>query len=178
MIDRVYCYIVLVKLMSWQTLLSFFRNLYVLHVKKRAPVVQRNIANLVEDYSKGTSLVDIAKKFNFPPFLLARYMVAELTLLPKKSLADAMRDPSKYLGSRDVLSSQYRVSEMSWSGMEAFNTRIEMETIKAIQTDPLYGPLHDKERYLVGVEHEVLLEYCLRKLSKYAWMLYCLKITS
>jgi hypothetical protein len=41
-----------------------------------------------------------------------------------------------------------------------------MEVREATETDPLYGPMHDKERHVVGVEYEVVLEQELQALGE------------
>ncbi|KAL7573182.1 hypothetical protein ACA910_018842 [Epithemia clementina (nom. ined.)] len=46
-----------------------------------------------------------------------------------------------------------------------FGTRLAYEVNQAIQADPMYGPMLDKQRHLVGIEYEVVLEYLLRKLD-------------
>jgi Protein of unknown function TPD sequence-motif len=44
--------------------------------------------------------------------------------------------------------------------------RLAKEVREAIVSDPFYGPLHDKERHMVGIEHEVVLEHELKALGK------------
>ena len=45
------------------------------------------------------------------------------------------------------------------------STRIAMEVQEAIEHDPLYGPMHDRRRHLVGIEYEVILEQKLRDIG-------------
>ena len=45
-------------------------------------------------------------------------------------------------------------------------TRIYREIIHAINKDPLYGPRHDKQRRVIGLEHEIMLEQALHAMSK------------
>jgi hypothetical protein len=45
-------------------------------------------------------------------------------------------------------------------------TRLALEVIEAIDSDPMYGPAHDRQRQLIGVEYEVVLEYVLREMGK------------
>ena len=42
-------------------------------------------------------------------------------------------------------------------------TRLAVEVRDAIESDSLYGPLHDKQRHMVGIEYEVVLEHELRE---------------
>ena len=51
-----------------------------------------------------------------------------------------------------------RSSEFGW--------RTDARVADAIDSDPLYGPRHDKERHMVGVEFEVVLEYKLDSQSE------------
>jgi Protein of unknown function TPD sequence-motif len=43
--------------------------------------------------------------------------------------------------------------------------RLAKEVRQAINFDPFYGPLHDKERHTVGIEYEVILEQELKALG-------------
>jgi len=45
-------------------------------------------------------------------------------------------------------------------------TRIAREVIKAIDKDPLYGPRHDKQRRIIGLEHEIMLEQTMNAMGK------------
>jgi hypothetical protein len=44
-------------------------------------------------------------------------------------------------------------------------TRLGMEVQEIIDTDPMYGPIHDKQRHMIGIEYEVLLEYKLQQIG-------------
>lgn len=46
-------------------------------------------------------------------------------------------------------------------------TRIAREVTQAINQDPLYGPRHDKQRRVIGLEHEIILEQALHAMSKF-----------
>lgn len=39
-----------------------------------------------------------------------------------------------------------------------FETRLATEIYEAMQSDPMYGPKHDKQRHFLGIEYEVALE--------------------
>ena len=45
-------------------------------------------------------------------------------------------------------------------------TRIAREVIQCINKDPLYGPRHDKQRRVIGLEHEIMLEQALYAMGK------------
>jgi hypothetical protein len=45
-------------------------------------------------------------------------------------------------------------------------TRLAREVQEAIAADPMYGPQYDKERHMVGVEYEVVLEQTLLEMGK------------
>jgi len=142
------------------------RNLHVVHVKKKAAAVQKNISMYLDKYKKGSSLKDLAKKANYPPYLFARYVLAEATTIPKKSLTEAMRNPERQLVSIDVISPEYHPSEQVKRPTEGFSTRLGMEIREVIDCDPMYGPRHDRDRQMVGVEYEVVLEHYLREMGK------------
>lgn len=44
-------------------------------------------------------------------------------------------------------------------------SRLAAEISEAIKKDPLYGPRHERERRIIGVEHEILLEQSLRTMK-------------
>ena len=46
------------------------------------------------------------------------------------------------------------------------SSRLAREVRQATNTDPLYGPMHDKERHIVGIEYEVVLEQELHALGE------------
>jgi hypothetical protein len=45
-------------------------------------------------------------------------------------------------------------------------TRLALEVSEAIDSDPMYGPAHDRQRQFIGVEYEVVLEHVLREMGK------------
>lgn len=147
----------------YQSLQSFIRNLHVAHVKKTAPAIKNALPTLVDEYVQGRATIrELAKKCNYSPYLLARFIVeAVTTFRGKKALADAMRDPLHQLGSLDVIHPNYRSSEAV-----STSTRLARQVQDAMHFDPMYGPRHDKERHLVGVEYEVVLEYKLNAMSE------------
>jgi len=49
--------------------------------------------------------------------------------------------------------------------LDISGTRLAREVREATTFDPLYGPLHDKERHIVGIEYEVVLEQELHSLG-------------
>lgn len=134
------------------------RNLHVSHVKKTAPAIKVALPNLLGDYMKGASILQLARKSNYPPYLVARYIVEAITNLAggKKGLSGVMRDPLAHL-TVDVILPEYRRSG---------DTSLAQEVKDATDADPMYGPYHDKERHMVGIEFEVVLEYKLKAMSK------------
>jgi hypothetical protein len=105
----------------------------------------------------------------------------------KFNLADAMRYPESKL-IRDVIAPSYLFSERNFhppppsplseqvnsngqttratpSNTPIPTTRLAMEVRRAMEHDPVYGPLSDKQRHLVGVEFEVVLEQELHELG-------------
>lgn len=84
----------------------------------------------------------------------------------KKGLAKAMKDPMNELGTMDVIAPEYHASEKKFAGQAASSTRLAIQVKEAIDSDPMYGPIHDKERHIVGVEYEVVLEHYLLETGK------------
>ena len=77
--------------------------------------IQRNIQSYVREYVKeGLSILDLAKRENYPPYLLSRYLVEQMTMLPegKHGLARSMRDPKLVLGDLDIILPEYKESEL------------------------------------------------------------------
>lgn len=173
-----------------QSLQSFLRNIHLIYVKKNAHRVKHMVTkSLLTEYQlQGSSIVTLAKRINFPPYLLARYMVEAMTTSNdphrKFNIADAMRYPESKL-TRDVLTSAYLPSEETFQqpmndqtqqqstntaetnhrpppSTATATTRLALEVRQAMEMDPVYGPLSDKERHLVGVEFEVVLEQELK----------------
>jgi hypothetical protein len=120
----------------------------------------------VSEYCNGCSIKSLAKKVNYSPYLLARLIVETVAGLKKKTLAKAMRDPQLHLGSIDAIADEFRATETSSPVLQGTGTtRLAMEVQESIDMDPIYGPLQDKERHLVGVEYEVVLEFDLTSLG-------------
>jgi hypothetical protein len=46
-------------------------------------------------------------------------------------------------------------------------TRLALEVEEAIGADPMYGPIHDRQRHSIGVEYEVVLEDMLQSMGTY-----------
>jgi hypothetical protein len=148
----------------YQLLQSFLRNVHVIHVKRQSSAIKKSLGNLADKYMAGSTIVELAKKENFPPYLLARWMVETITSINSKSaLTEAMREPATILDPSVILP-DYEESESvrpSCSSDSSIPSRISLEVQEAINADPMYGPLHDRERHTVGVEFEVVLEHLL-----------------
>ena len=99
----------------------------------------------------------------------------------RKLVTEAMRDPIGKLGSMNAIAAPYQISEKNGRGslvrIDQFSgrpitspaqdvTRLALEVLEAVDADPLYGPRYDKERNIVGLEHEILLEQALISMSK------------
>ena len=52
------------------------------------------------------------------------------------------------------------------SHRDGSTTRLAIEVERALLSDPLYGPKHDRQRNTIGVEYEVVLEDMLRSMGK------------
>ena len=116
-----------------------------------------------------SAIINLAKSANYPPYLFCRYLVEHIAILKngRKSLTQAMRDPVGELGSREVISKEYLEAEENIQG-DIYNgqTRLSFEVCEAVESDPMYGPMHDRSRHFVGVEYEVVLERTLSDMGK------------
>lgn len=139
---------------------------------------------------EGMSILNLAKKINYPPSMVARAIVEHVAsfdaaLNRRKVITEAIRDPIRILSSPTIIAEAYRGSERvlntkaeeltvrdPFSGQYIFHsehnqiTRLAREVMEATQADPLYGPRFDKERNFVGVEYEIILEQTLRAMGK------------
>ena len=152
----------------YELLQSFIRNLHIIHVKRTAPKVKDSLSSLLQQYSQGNAIKDIAKKVNYPPYLFARYIVEAVAVSTggnkKKALAKAMRNPEQFLGNLDAISEDFRCTEPST--VFRTTTRLAQEVREAINADPMYGPVHDRDRHVVGIEYEVVLEFKLHAMGE------------
>jgi hypothetical protein len=140
----------------FEALQSLLRNIHLNQVKVSTPKVKRNVRSILEEYKSGASIKDISRIAGYPPFLMARYILLEITNgICKKSLTKLMRNPN--LITNDTLSKDFHHFDV---------TRLASEVKEAIDFDPLYGPSHDRQRHFVGVEFEVALERQLFSMGK------------
>jgi len=138
-------------------------------------------SHILIEYAAGTSILSLAKKYNFPPSLLARGVVENITVFEKKETTKAMRDPLGKLNIGVILE-QHRSSEQCnmkkdtpitdpFSGTSvpgsSDTSRLAREVMEATNSDPLYGPRFDKERNYIGIEYEIILERALRSMSEF-----------
>ena len=95
-----------------ESLQSLFRNIYVKHIKSTSRRVQNNLqTKMIEEYLLGKSIKHLAKESNFSPAILARRIVEEMTVLGKRKLSTAMKNPLEELGSIDIIKPKYQSSE-------------------------------------------------------------------
>lgn len=141
--------------------------MYLLHIKRLANKVKNSLPKLVGSYRNGESIRYIARKVHYPSYLLARCIVEEITLLEKKALTEAMKDPLVKLDSMNIIKPKYHDSVSEKSSLPStITSRLAREVKDAIDSDPMHGPIHDKTRHIVGVEFEVVLECKLKSLGK------------
>jgi hypothetical protein len=132
-------------------------------VKRKSFVVKQSLAELIRDYLQGDTIHALARKANYPPYLLSRFIVEATTTLGrnKKILSEAMRRPLELI-TNEVITEEFRDVEQKGDSP----TRLAEETMRAIDSDPIYGPRYDKHRHLAGVEFEVVLEHKLRSMGE------------
>jgi len=169
---------------------SFLRNIHLKHVKKNASALRNSAQHYIRKYyMEGMSILNLAKKINYPPSMVARAIVEHVAsfgaaLNRRKVITEAIRDPIRILSSPTIIAEVYRGSERllhtkaeestirdPFSGQYIFHsehnqiTRLAREVMEATQADPLYGPRFDKDRNFVGVEYEIILEQSLRTMG-------------
>ena len=155
-------------------MVSFIRNVHVSHIKKTAPKVKVDLQNYLYEYCNGATILALAKKANYPPFLFTRYIVEGLTNLPKPDIGKAVANPHQMMNDASILQPAYRRSEemtritgdRGQQLLPPFTTRLAQEVHQASTMDPLCGPRHDIARRMVGVEFEVVLEKHLCSIGK------------
>ena len=140
----------------------------------------------VENYVRGSRILDMARAMNYPPYHVARLIVENVANLTtgssgeggrnpagsasssgnKKAVTGAMREPQRVLGDPSILKPEYRSSEENGSSSSPPISRLATEVIEAMRSDPLYGPKQDRERQSVGLEHEEMLEKALEAMGE------------
>jgi hypothetical protein len=141
-----------------QALQSWIRNLHVVHVKRTSPSVKKALPSLVQEFvqNEASTIIHLARKVNYPPYLLLRFLLEQVTTLQKKSLTEALRNPTEAL-SDDLIAKAHELLSAA---------RLVAAVELATAADPMYGPIHDRDRHMVGIEYEVVLEYKLRRIRK------------
>jgi hypothetical protein len=158
----------------------------------------------MDEYKNGTCTIrQLAQRANYPPALFARFVVEQAVMIRNNSnsssssiktslsssssssmvVTEAMRNPATILSNLDNISPEFHAAEAHQQMTRnaaaprttmTTTTRLAREVMEAIDSDPLHGPLHERERHFVGVEYEVVLEYQLRSLSKYVLCVFLL----
>lgn len=83
----------------------------------------------------GKSILQLAKKYNFPPSLLARAVVEHVTIYEKKKVTQALRDPLNKLSSTEVILEKYKKSEH----LHSASTMMNNVKPKSMPIDPFTG---------------------------------------
>ena len=93
-----------------KSLLSLVRTTHLEAVKVTTMTVRRNIDFHIEQYCNGETILGISKSAGFPPFLMARLLVEELTVsMGRKELAKIMREP-RFI-TKDLILQKFEHSE-------------------------------------------------------------------
>ena len=67
-----------------QALNSLFRNAHVSHMKRTSHTIRNQTMSHVKSYLNGTSILKLAKKCNYPPAMMARFIVENVAVLPTR----------------------------------------------------------------------------------------------
>lgn len=145
-------------------------------MKKATHRIRNATHRHVQAYRSGKSIVDLASELSYPPFQMARIIVEHVgcdgkLVGKKKSITDAMRDPIGILGLDGNMLTLANMPKMvdQFSGQTvSINatssgriSRLALDVVDAIDTDPFFGPRHDISRGMMGFEHELMLEQTL-----------------
>jgi hypothetical protein len=126
-----------------------------MYIKKATPMVKASLEKFASDYRDGKSILEIAKAVNYPPFLMARLLLEQMTTLPAKMLGTVVKDPMSQLqDAKSILKDTFVSSEDD----QISPSRLGFEIHAAVTNDPLCGPRHNVLRRMSGVEFEVVLE--------------------
>lgn len=155
-----------------ESLSSFLRNRHLNHVKKKMNHLRTLMqSNIIDEYNAGVSILNLARRYNFPPAMFSRLLLENVTDLPKKSISNALRNPQKYLSvehlhadMQSFVSNPIILDPFSGKQIHLGKscTRLSIEVQEAINSDPLYGPRFDIERNRIGVEYEIMLARVLK----------------
>ena len=127
--------------------------MHVVHVKQQSGAVKRSIHKIVQSFVAGESILDLAKRFRYPPYLLIRMIIENMTSISSgKRLTEAIKAPFDRL-TDEVLLDPYK------------GTNLASPVCAAVDCDPMYGPRHDRQRHMVGIEYEVVLEQQLKAIG-------------
>jgi len=173
-----------------ESLHSFLRNVHLIHIKKYSYLLRNDARRILRDYKRGKTIVNISRAINYPPYMVARLVVENVVDFEgqnvRKAVTEAMRDPEGKLGNPDIIAAEYRDSETSLLAQSAGGrvssrscpfsdmpiplpsqklSRLAVEAIDAISSDPLYGPRQDRDRHAVGLEYEIILEQALSSMK-------------
>ncbi|KAL7522883.1 hypothetical protein ACHAWX_007617 [Stephanocyclus meneghinianus] len=180
--------------MQFEAIHSLFRNAHVSFMKKTSHMLKSQTTRLVQSYLNGTSILNIAKKVNYPPSMMARLIVENVAVPPssnssnsssnrlenamgasvniRKFTTEAIRHPEKELGAAtNSVSPEYLFSESKGRNIHKEIdendlqyiplSRLSLEVREAVDSDPMYGPHHDRMRHNIGIDYELLLEQML-----------------
>ena len=172
---------------NYQAVDSFFRNIHLnVVVKSASSVIRRNMEYQLKHYQEGqTTILELATKLRFPPYLLCRYIVEAIvdsSKLPpvgnKNRITNALRNYQTILNNPNILKEEYLISEQHWplsfqekqreekhQPVGTKTTRLVQEVQQCIDMDPLYGPQNDVIRHSIGIQYEMILEESLKELS-------------
>mmetsp|Transcript_47133 Transcript_47133/g.69833 ORF Transcript_47133/g.69833 Transcript_47133/m.69833 type:complete len:339 (-) Transcript_47133:564-1580(-) len=151
----------------FESLHSFLRNRHIIHVKRKSTQFRHSAESHIQNYRSGKSIVQLAKELSYPPYLVARLVVEHLAYDGKlrgnkKGITEAMRDPVGKLG-RNVCSSGTH-NDVPIKEHQCLS-RLQVEVLEAIGADPFYGPEHDRDRRMIGLEFEAMLEQTLSSMN-------------
>ena len=66
---------------------------------------------------------------------------------------------------------------IQYSQTEEPVTRLAKEVQEAICMDPLYGPRSDRERQIIGMEYEIVLEQIIRSMSEFVFIVHIVHVS-
>lgn len=117
-----------------ESLKSLWHQVNAIKVRRSAHLHRAKMKEYCAAWREGESLVDISRRIDFPPSLLARLVVETQLGIQKKQVGELVRHPERLA-----------------------DERLRRELEESLKVDEHYSPTHDAARHNVGIEYEMLL---------------------
>ncbi|KAL3781260.1 hypothetical protein HJC23_012810 [Cyclotella cryptica] len=167
--------------LPFEAIHSLFRNAHVSYMKRTSHMLKSQTTRHVQSYLNGASIINIAKKVNYPPSMMARLIVENVAnnsssnelentmgvnVSNRKFITEAIRHPEKSWEMQALLKGRSVHNEKGDNDLQyILLSRLSLEVREAVDSDPMYGPHHDRMRHNIGIDYELLLEQMLHSMQ-------------